>query len=540
VFTQGVLDNDPPVLKDIYPTGTIGTGERLSFAAGPTDNIAVTTVTVAYWYGSNDGDARTVPLSAHGEPKQGIQYYYSDIVTIPDRSLAPLHYIVAIADDAENVFTSDVVNVSIVDKIEPWAIEDLSDVNASTGEDFWFRVNVTDNIGVARVDLYFDGRSMMMSIEQFFGNGSGIYVHRMTLDDYRTVDVNYSFRITDTNGNEGYGPDVSVPVMDVLAPSVAMENRSPPVKGVVYQVRAYARDNVELAEVICEYWWTDAPHQNITLVKVEPYPGPYFAPWIPSFTHHGFIPIPRHPVGRLNFFVRAVDTEGHVRTTEPKWFHPINYAPSMENPGYWNVTEETEQSLDLEQLISDRNDPLANLTVEVLSDNAWLDGLLLKVHFAEWSPEVTIRLRISDGEDPLLANVTVRMTNVNDHPEIIRVEPSTDAEFYEGTPIPFKAVVEDEDHDPLTITWWRGIEVLHVGEKFNATGLGPGRHIIIVYVHDGTVEMSQEVIVHVREVEIPDDGGQVEMFNVWMFAVAIALAATAILVLLLMRAARDG
>ncbi len=508
-----VHDNVPPV-AEAQKSITVNPGEDVVFdGTKSTDNVMVVNWTWNFTYrGSN--------LTLHGARAR---FVFQDLG----------RYIVNLTvKDADGNSDTTTVTVLVQDSISPSIVEDLSDVQVSTGEEVWFRVNVTDNVGVARTEVVVDGETITMGARELFGDGKGVYVYKMRVAKDRSEPIVYRFLVTDTSGNVGTGPSRSVTVVDTTPPSVDFETRSSPVKGLDYTFMLYALDNVGIESVTFEYWFTGGDHRMMT---------PTFHPgsieqWMPYY--EGRIPIPRDAVGRFYFIIEVVDLSGNNVTSDLDHRELVNYPPTLWKPGYWNVTEESEESLDLAPYIEDQNDPLESLTLEVLSGNAWLNGFVLFVHYSAWVPDDIIRLRLADGEDVVLVNVSVRMTNVNDVPNIIRVEPDTGSEFYEGTPIPFRAFVEDEDHDQLTITWRRGIEVLHVGEVYNTSELGRGRHIITVFVSDGQVELSHEVEVIVLGNPGEQEEPVIDVFGLWVWASLAAIFASMLIVWVLVRASK--
>jgi len=510
-----VRDNVPPVAV-AQKSIKVNPGEDVTFdGTQSTDNVMVVNWTWNFTYrGSN--------VTLHG---MRAKFVFQDLG----------RYIVNLTvKDADGNADTTTVTVLVQDSTSPSILEDLSDVQVATGEDVWFRVNVTDNVGVTRTDVVIDGETITMGAKELFGDGKGVYVYKMHVAEDRTEPIVYRFLVTDTSGNVGTGPSRSITVLDTMLPSVAFDTRSNPVKGLDYTFILYASDNTGIDTVTFEYWFTGGDHITMTPT--------FHAGTIEQMMPHysGQIPIPRDAVGRLYFIIEVVDLSGNNMTSDLDHRELVNILPTFGNPGYWNVTEEREESLDLAPYIGDRNDPLESLTLEVLSGNAWLNGFVLFVHYGTWTPDDIIRLRLGDGEDVVLVNVSVRMTNVNDAPNIIRVEPDTGSEFYEGTPISFRAFVEDEDYDQLTVTWRRGIEVLHVGEGFSTSELGRGRHIITVFVSDGQVELSQDVEVVI--LGNPGDQGDsvVDVFGLWIWVVISALSAVMLVVWALVRASKKA
>lgn len=535
LFNRSVLDDDPPTVNAMIPFDTLSTGKRSGFMASVWDNIGVDHVWAIFWFGEGVDDARNVTLyelfivsgfETHGS---------TEGFNVSMDSLDPLHYQLFAMDKAGNQNSTGIIDVTVYDSIDPSMVEDLSDINATTGEDFWFRVNVTDNIGVEGVVLAVNNELINMSAQDIEGWGVGIYRHMITIDSGRSWPIKYSFIITDQYGNERTTWEILIDVVDNDAPSFEGHFHTYTYKGLHTTFGVDAVDNIGVNITTVEYWFNEGAHEvremNRTQAPFNPNSVP-FADFVLS------IKIPRDAEGTISYFFTIEDAASNNASTAVTVVPFVNGVPHIEDTEVWNVTEGIEASLDLEPYLFDYNDGVEGLSVEVVSEEAWMDGFVLHVLYDVWRPNDTLVIHVSDGEDTAVGNVRVLITNVNDAPVIVSIEPENDAVFIEGTPITFSVNVEDEDGDPLTISWERGIGVLHRGESFNTTDLGPGRHIITLYIHDREVELRQDITVEVFAMAEGDEEPSSDPFGVWMWSVSVVLVAIVVVVTALVWAAK--
>jgi hypothetical protein len=531
LFNRTVFDNDPPRLYPLGVSQTLVTGGSFGFLARSFDNHHLAGLWVIFWFGDAVDEATNLSFEKIYITWGGPETHRSiGGFEVPFDSLDALYYQMFSIDDAGNINESGVIRLEVFDNVRPEIKEDLTETNASTGEDMWFRVNVSDNIGIAGVVLSLNGVLINMSAENIYGWGNGTYRHRISIEGGRTSPIMYNFTVTDLHGNQLTTREVTIDVEDNDTPSFVRYFHTSTYKGRFITFAVDAVDNIGVNLTTVEYWFNDEAHVTLALNRTPPQIDP-LSMAVGDFARS--ILIPRDAEGTISYFFTIEDAAGNNASTNVTTVPLVNGVPHIEDIDVWNVTEGIEASLDLVPYLFDYNDPIEDLTIEVANEAAWIDGFILHVLYDVWKANDTLVIRVSDGEDTAIGNIPVLITNVNDEPEIVSLVPLNDARFYEGIPITFRVSVDDEDGDPLTITWQRGIDVLHDGEMFNTTELGPGRHVITLYIHDGHVEVRLDIAIEVLSVPEIDQEPARDVFGFWMWASVIALTSIAFVVVAL-------
>jgi len=137
-----VIDTLEPTLTDNTPS-TSGTGNTFIFNATVTDNIAVSQVSVSYYFGTN------TPTQEIMNQITGTDYYEKQI-SIPTDSTDKLYYNLSAIDQATNENYTGINDVLISDDDAP-RIYDVANETTSTYVNI--TCNVTDNIALTRINV---------------------------------------------------------------------------------------------------------------------------------------------------------------------------------------------------------------------------------------------------------------------------------------------------------------------------------------------------------------------------------------------------
>ena len=281
-----VVDNDPPSLGNDTTPRTATTGDPLAFRLAPSDNIAVFTTNLEYWY----GDGAHSNITSPGSP-------FERSVTVLD-TLEALHYLFTVVDTSGNRVSGFNRTVSITDNDLP-AVTDLSAGTATTGDPFEFDCDAVDNLGVASV-----------SVEYRFGNGTpeeadmvldGTYSARITVPD--TLEpLNYTITAIDSSGNVLATAPMEVTVRDNDAP--LLKNDSSPEKastGENYTFSVVPSDNIGVSSVEVMYRFGENGSRA-------------FMPDLRSLS----IPVPTGSLEPLVYTLRITDTSGNTFTSDER------------------------------------------------------------------------------------------------------------------------------------------------------------------------------------------------------------------------------
>ncbi len=284
-----VLDDDRPIFG-MDGSAVLGTtGEQYRFGIGVVDNIGIEEVKVEYWFG--EGPHTNVTMTGGGP--------FSHIADIPLDSSETLHYIFHASDTSGNWNHTPQVDVDILDNDLPAFMEDLSDTTATTGDNFSFEIEVTDNIGIS--DVY---------VEYWFGTGDHNNESMISVDSFglrieipsdSVERLNYIFHAVDESGNWAHTDRVDIQIADNDMPEmIADESPDEAFTGEDLEIIIRATDNIGLAEV--ELIWMIGSDIDEQRVDMDLESG--------NYVHT--IQVPVDTVDPLRYVMRIIDTSGNI------------------------------------------------------------------------------------------------------------------------------------------------------------------------------------------------------------------------------------
>jgi hypothetical protein len=248
-----IYDNDRPKFIDhprIYPT----TGDDITFSINTTDNIGVANVFLEYRYGKGEAQNITLYKGADNE-------WHADVSIID--TLKSIHYRFHAVDTSDNWARTLNYSREIKDNDPPIFGEDTSGPKATTGDEFTFRIEITDNIEMLRsfVKYWGDhGESRGMTL-----SGDGVLTANITIPD-NTTTLSYTYHAVDTSENAHQTEPRKIEVFDNDPPVIVHHSIQHFCQmGGDMAVSAIVSDNIGLAEVILEYWYGDGDTLGVPL-----------------------------------------------------------------------------------------------------------------------------------------------------------------------------------------------------------------------------------------------------------------------------------
>ena len=286
ITSLSITDNDAPVINADNSDTTATTGDIFNFIVDATDNVDVTEARVVWWF---DANPQTDDIMNGAGP-------YDFNVTVPPDSLDDLHYYFRIRDAAGNWIIGTQVNVTVTDNDAPTINADNSDITATTGEQFYFDADITDNIGMNATYLYYwfgiDAPTII------FLNGSGPNTYNISVPADSLEILHYYFTAVDDAGNWLLGPQVNITVVDNDAPT-GIDDTSDIVATTddSFTFEVNATDNIGISDAYVIYWFgTDAP-TNTSMTGTGPY------------DHQ--ITIPLDSLDTLHYYFAITDADGN-------------------------------------------------------------------------------------------------------------------------------------------------------------------------------------------------------------------------------------
>jgi len=486
-YVIAVVDDDKPWFGDELTQQEVTTGDPWTVTIVVFDNIGVEQAWALCRY---DGDFEENASLLRGEGDNwtaalGVPYDARD-----------LSYAITARDSSGNLNSTRPRDLRVVDNDPPVLLADLSSATATTGDPLTFRVTAWDNLGTvgARVTYWYNGgeraRVLMRDVSDVM-EGSRAFLLETEVPSDSTEPLHYLLELEDSAGNLNSTAERTVEVVDDDPPTIAHAGLgSPSIKGLDAELDATVRDNIGVAGVMVTYRFGEGPEESLPMGPATSGGGTDF---------RALLHIPRIVEGQLRYMLTAMDASGNLVATE--WFEVacVNRPPELRDDlPPWDVTEGAPSSLDLAGWLIDANDAIASLRLSC--DAAFIDvvGSVLTALYDSWAPHHAVQVRVTDGEDTLWLNITVRVANVNDAPVIASVLPANGSRYREGGTVHLLAEATDEDGDLLLYAWREGDRVLGSGESLDLRGLTPGAHVITLEVSDGKGTATWTVTLVVR------------------------------------------
>ena len=225
--TTFAADTELPTIDADNSPATATTDDDYVFDVTVSDNDSVAKVWVEYWFG-NSASHTTLDLQrTSGDSKTGT---YGETLTMPGDAIVLLWYLVHAEDASTNTNQTVVRSVPLMDNDRPELVDETN-ATGTTGDPIYFRVNVTDNIGIADVRVEYwlgddqaNSTNTSMGVKSIYGIGNGTYEFPGPVPSDFVGTVNYTVSCYDllfnnvssqgnvtTTDNDGpiIGPDTS-------------------------------------------------------------------------------------------------------------------------------------------------------------------------------------------------------------------------------------------------------------------------------------------------------------------------------------------
>ena len=258
-----ISDNDRPVFgMDSTPSsGT--TGDSLAFLIVVTDNIDIHTITVEYWFGYWFGKViHNTTMFGPGP--------YSLTISIPSDSIDTLHYIFHARDSAGNWNETLQKDANILDIKNPIFRTDSTPTSGTTGDEFGFGVEVTDNIGIGEVWIeYWLGKGYHYNETMNAGDRFTFFI---ILPADSILELHYIFHACDTSGNWATTLQKDVVIIDNDLPFLENDGSDQfGTTGDEFDFKFEGTDNIGIGEVWIEYWFGSGTYMNLSLDGEGPF-----------------------------------------------------------------------------------------------------------------------------------------------------------------------------------------------------------------------------------------------------------------------------
>ncbi|MCK5773439.1 MAG: PKD domain-containing protein, partial [Thermoplasmata archaeon] len=216
--TVEVKDIAPPMIEDLVFGETAYTGDEYLITATVRDDTLLSYARVYYYLGDEE------PVDPMVAAAENAASSYTFTIMVPD-SLLDLHFKVVASDDESNMQAIGWITIGVMDNDLPEMVEDLSNAPgltgiATTGDDYMFLVNVSDNIAIGSVMVYYTmpGAEEMSIALDVGTRGVWSYSGMVAVPNDMAGDMLYHFVIVDSSENEITTDEIEVEILDDEAP----------------------------------------------------------------------------------------------------------------------------------------------------------------------------------------------------------------------------------------------------------------------------------------------------------------------------------
>jgi len=263
-------------------------GEKFTFKVTASDNIGVTSVTVEYWFGAG----------AHTQRSMGGTGTYSYELTVPDDIVEPLSYVFKALDAAGNQQTTTVKTVTVVDTVLPTLDADASDAVAVNGQDFNFKVQASDNIGVSTVMVKYRFGSDAYQ-EKAMTSGTTGFAYEIAVPSSETRAMGYVFVASDAKGNTVSSSEYTRTLVDKTAPVFGSDASGEVVNaGQPFVFVARWSDNTGISKAYVIYWFEGQDPLNMSMTR-------------DGSDYMCTLKVPGNAKGKLSYQFKAQDQAGN-------------------------------------------------------------------------------------------------------------------------------------------------------------------------------------------------------------------------------------
>jgi len=394
-----IIDNIlPKCLVDNTPD-TPTTGDNFSFRANFTDNIEMGSVQVAYSF----------DLTNYSHiPMVNIDTGMWSTHLLVETNITALSYYFIFDDEEGNMNTTDVRILTVQDNDPPVLLNDGTAIYCTTGDNFSFSINISDNIGMtgAMVDNFFNNISS--------GNVSMNQVNdhqweKTIIIDPSATELHYVFYIKDLSGNYYISERKGIEILDNDPPNLINDTTSTnPTTGDIFTFSGIFEDNIEIGSIHVNYTLDTLHNHQLNLSRLSG------NEWYVN------IRIPLHSRS-LNYYFHCHDLSGNVIQSKMVYLIITDNDPPISDAGN-DVSTNMTTDMNFDGSKSSDNIAIVNYTWSFKYDNETIQIYGQKPSYLFDLPGVYIvMLTVSDngGNSATdMVNITIlKREGINDDDE---------------------------------------------------------------------------------------------------------------------------
>jgi plastocyanin len=266
-YTRQPVDNDPPIFySDMTPESGIA-GETFTFKVFAFDNIDVVdnTVKVEYWFSYDQPPVKKTEVMTYVSGT-GYEFYTYSIDLKLDTGTLYYKFYCTDSSDLDN--TPVEKSVEIKDNAPPVISTPTYNDIATTGEDYTINVDVTDDVKLKWVRLYYYIGDPVMDqyIEEAGKEGSDTYTYTLSIPDV-LGSLTFWVLASDLRDNMAIIQSVEIGIIDNDDPVFGEDLTSIDTRtggNVTFMVEGIS-DNIGIEDVLVEYSLPDGTYRNVSM-----------------------------------------------------------------------------------------------------------------------------------------------------------------------------------------------------------------------------------------------------------------------------------
>ncbi|MGA1821742.1 MAG: SBBP repeat-containing protein [Thermoplasmatota archaeon] len=253
--TITMQDNDDPEFYSDMSAETANAGDEYLFKIFAIDNIGIDddTVKVVYWFDYDGTEQEAVMTYVSGEI---YRFFYHSIMLQSKAGI--LYYKFQCQDVNGRPFETSEKMVDILDSVSPVISDPVYDAVATTGDDYVISVEVTDDVELKWVRLYYFIGEEPAEVPYIEGSTRGDYEFSIAIPDEMTM-LTFWVEASDMQGNMASTAPVTVYTVDDDAPVFVGDDMSSTEAstGDYFVFAVNAADNIGIMETAVHYMLPD-------------------------------------------------------------------------------------------------------------------------------------------------------------------------------------------------------------------------------------------------------------------------------------------
>jgi len=226
------------------------TGNDLNLIINVSDGSKISDVRVVYRFGSVSFSNVSMECNSH----------YFLTIQVPLNMDSDLNYHFFAIDEFGNTNTTDPATIPVFDDELPSFGPDMSDTTPTTGDEFHFSIDVSDNVGIFSVWLNYSIGVLILHNVSLQGNIT--YTFNITIPSNITSTLRYHFSARDIEGNWNNTNETRIDIHDNDSPDFIDLTQLNATTGDVFTVTVKAWDNINISSV-----WVNWSQGGITYLN---------------------------------------------------------------------------------------------------------------------------------------------------------------------------------------------------------------------------------------------------------------------------------